>query len=242
MIASDKEKTYPKRFYKTVTVQSVEDRFAILLDGKSVKTPGKRELYLPNEPLASAICSEWDVQGERLDPESMILTKLANTAIDRVQPRKNEIIADLLKYISSDLLCYRAESPKELVERQNEKWSPILGWAEHELAISLKITSGILHVDQSQEAIDNAQHHISEYDAFILSGLHNMTTLLGSAILSLAHLKGHIDLDHVWSVAHVDEDWQSEHWGVDEEAHVRREKRFVEMQSISRFLKLANDV
>ena len=55
-----------KRFYKDVAVTPQEGGFAILLDGRTVKTPARNILVLPTEKLASAIAAEWREQGEEV--------------------------------------------------------------------------------------------------------------------------------------------------------------------------------
>ena len=229
-------KNYPRKFYKKAEYEALDGAFVIKLDGRIVKTPSKVDLVIPKEDLAEAISHEWNEQEEFIKPDKMPLTKLTNTAIDRVETRSTEIIDEIAKYISSDLLCYRAENPKELVEQQGERWDSVLSWAENALGIRLNVTRGIVHVDQPDASIVAAKQELGKYDAFILSGLHNMTTLLGSGILPLAIIKKHISADDAWDMAHIDEDWQAQQWGVDEEAKARREKRKNEMELLAKYL------
>jgi chaperone required for assembly of F1-ATPase len=228
----------PKRFYAGVTVAPAEGGFAILLDGKSVRTPRKLPLTVPNRPLADAIAEEWAAQKERIDPASMPLSKLAITAIDGVATHMADVAADIVKFADSDLLCYRAEEPEALAVLQAAAWNPILRWAEAELGARLATAKGILPVEQRPEALERVAAAVAPFDAMALTALHVMTTLTGSAILALAHAAGKISADEAWAAAHVDEDWQIVKWGVDVEAAERRVRRWAEMQSASRFLEL----
>jgi len=230
--------TRPKRFYRTVTVDGAAPAFRVLLDGRPMRTPAKRELAVPSKALAEAVATEWDAQGERIDPASMPLTRLVNSAIDGVTGREAEVRADIAKYGASDLLCYRAEGPAELVRRQAEAWDPVLAWAREALGAPLVLGQGIVQVAQPEAAAAAMQRALSEPDAFSLAAHHVMTTLTGSALLALAHARGRLSAEQAWSAAHVDEGWQTSQWGEDAEAKARRDRRWAEMQAASRLLAL----
>lgn len=228
----------PKRFYKDVTVGDREGGTAVLLDGRPVRTPKKRLLTLPTRALAEAIAAEWAAQTTHVDPASMPLSKLAITALDGVAEHMGEVAADIVKFAGSDLLCYRAEAPAVLVGLQAEAWDPVLHWMEGEIGTRFVLAEGVMPVEQSQAVLDGVAEVVAPYDAMALTSLHVMTTLMGSAVLALAHAKGRLSADDAWAAAHVDEEWQISQWGVDVEAAERREKRLREMQAASRFLQL----
>jgi chaperone required for assembly of F1-ATPase len=168
----------------------------------------------------------------------MPLTRLANSAIDGVRGREAEVRADIAKYASSDLVCYRAEAPEELMRRQAEAWDPVLAWSRDALGTRLAVARGIMPVTQSEAATSAVSAALLDRDAFALAALHVMTTLMGSALLALAHASGHLTADAAWAAAHVDEDWQTSRWGEDAETAARRERRWAEMQAASRMLRL----
>jgi chaperone required for assembly of F1-ATPase len=227
-----------KRFYKTVTVAKGKDGFAILLDGRPVRTPRKLPLAVPTRALADAIAAEWAAQGAHIDPAGMPLSKLAVTALDGVVEHAAEVADEIVKYAGSDLLCYRAEGPEALKRLQARTWDPVLRWVEGALGARFVSAEGVMPVGQSAEALDSVAAAVALYDAMALAALHVMTTLTGSALLALAHAKGRLSADEAWAAAHVDEDWQVSQWGVDVEAAERRAKRWAEMQAASRFLAL----
>ncbi|MDA7946307.1 MAG: ATPase [Hyphomicrobiaceae bacterium] len=226
----------PKRFYTNVAVAPGTDGFAISLDGKPVRTPARNELAVASEELAGEIAAEWEAQGDRIDPSSMPMTKRANTAIDRVRGREDEIVAEIVEYAGSDLLCYRAETPAGLVASQAEHWDPVLEWTKNKLDAPFSVSTGIAHVAQSENALAAVRSALSAHDFYALTPLHTMTTLTGSALLALAHARGHLDPDAVWQAAHVDEDWQISQWGEDAEAKVRRMLRRAEFDADVGFL------
>jgi len=228
----------PKRFYKDVTVAPAEDGFAILLNGKPVRTPRKLPLRVPTRALADAIAAEWAAQKERVDPASMPLSKLAITAIDGVASHMADVAAEIVKFAGSDLLCYRAEAPEALRVLQAAAWDPMLRWAEDELGVHLATAKGVMPVTQRQESLARVAAAVAPFEAMALTSLHVLTTLTGSAILALAHAAGRISAEAAWAAAHVDEDWQVSQWGVDVEAAERRARRWAEMQAASRFLEL----
>ena len=168
----------------------------------------------------------------------MPLTRLVNSAIDGVRGREASVWDDIVKYADSDLVCYRASEPEGLVRRQAETWDPILSWARNALGASLVVAQGVMPVEQPKSAVAAVGRALAGYDAMALAALHVVTTLTGSVILALAHAHGQLGLDETWAAAHVDEDWQIEKWGEDAEAAARRRRRWDEMKSASRFLKL----
>ncbi len=212
--------------------------FRILLDGKPVRTPAKGLLEVPTRALAEAIAGEWEAQRERIDPATMPLTRLANSAIDGVRAHQAEVCAEIAKYAASDLLCYRASEPELLARRQAELWDPVLAWGRDALGARLAVAKGIMPVAQPEAAISTVAKALEGFDAFSLAAVHVMTTLTGSALLALAHARGHLTAEAAWAAAHVDEDWQIGRWGEDAEAVARRRRRWTEMQAASRLLAL----
>ncbi|MGE0023472.1 MAG: ATP12 family chaperone protein [Hyphomicrobium sp.] len=227
-----------KRFYKAAAVEERDGRYAVLLDGRSIRTPGKRELALPTEALASAVAAEWQAQGEHVNPATMPLTRLANSAIDGVADRKDEVAGDIAAFAASDLLCYRAEAPEALVRRQAEAWNPVLAWASRELGADFVLRAGLMPIEQPPEAVRAVLSALSGIDAMSLAALHVLTTISGSALLALALWRGHLAVDEAWSAADVDETWQREQWGRDEEAEAHAAARRAEFEAASHCLRL----
>jgi chaperone required for assembly of F1-ATPase len=221
----------PKRFYKEATTREV----ALLLDGKPVRTPGKAQLLLPNLALAEAIAAEWQGQGERIDPETMPLTKLANSIIDGVAGREEAVIDDILGYADADLVCYRAEAPEGLVSLQSKHWNPVTHWARKDLGAPLELVEGVMHIAQPQTSLDQVRKRLANFDAWSLAALHVLTGLSGSALLALAVALGRLSVEDAWAAAHVDEDWQISQWGEDEEATERRSRRFRDFAAAAKF-------
>jgi chaperone required for assembly of F1-ATPase len=228
----------PKRFYQRVDVANRDGGFALLLDEKPVRTPGKKPLLLPSHALAEAVAEEWRAQKERIDPATMPLTKLANSAIDGVKGREDEVIGDILNYAGSDLLCYRAEGPRGLVGAQRAHWDPVLAWAKSALGAPFVLAEGIVHVAQPQASLDRLREALEAHDPFGLAALHVMTGLTGSALLALAVALGRMTPEEAWKAAHVDEDWQIAQWGEDAEAASRRATRRREFTAAARALAL----
>jgi chaperone required for assembly of F1-ATPase len=231
-------KSGPRRFYKTASPTGNAAPFAIHLDGKLLRTPSKAPLQVPARGLAQAIAEEWQAQGETIDPFTMPLTRLANTAIDRVGPNLPRIIEEMVKFAGSDLVCYRAGEPPRLQERQAAMWDPVLAWAERDLDASLETASGVVFKNQPAKALDAIRCHIEGKSSWELAALHNMMTLTGSTLLPLMVARGAITGEDAWSAAHIDEDWQNEQWGVDEEAAARRATHRSEFEAAMRFLEL----
>lgn len=233
------QKAARKRFYRTAEAVERDGGFAVLLDGRPLKTPAGAAFAVPARGLAEAVAAEWAAQGDILKIESLRLTKLANTAIDNVRGREAEVANDIVGYASSDLVCYRAGFPPELAERQARAWDPVLAWAREALHAQFLTAEGVRHVEQPAASLDAVRAAVFAYGPFQLTALHVMTSLTGSALLALEHARGHLDLAATWRAAHVDEDWQIAQWGEDYEAADRRKSRLSEMEAASRFFHLA---
>lgn len=219
-----------KRFYKEAGIAEAEDGFAITLDGKPIRTPSGRQVVIPSRALADAVAAEWAVQVETIDPLTMPLTRIANSVVEGVVDRVELVSEDLAKYLQSDLLFYRAGHPEGLVAREAAHWDPVLFWAAESLGAHFMLSEGIMHVKQPDEAIQAARAALPQ-DAWSVAALHVITTLTGSALLVLALAHGVRDADQVWAAAYVDEDWNAEKWGVDEETAARRAARLRDFQA-----------
>jgi chaperone required for assembly of F1-ATPase len=227
------------RVYKTASVAAAPPTgFRVLLDGKVLRTPARAECVVPAQALAEAVAAEWNAQGASINPATLPLTALCNTAIDGITGREPLIRAEIAGYAASDLLCYRADGPEELERLQAGTWDPILAWARDVLGAELAVAIGVMPVRQSETAVSAIARALESYDAFALSALHMMTALAGSAVLALAHAHGRLGAGEAWTAAHLDEDWQIAKWGEDAEAGARRARRWGEMQAASRLLSL----
>ena len=207
-----------KRFWKAASVVEVEGSFAIELDGCGVKTPAKQAMHVPTYAMASAIAQEWDAQVEIINPNMMPVTKTANAAIDKVTVQHAEVAQLLAAYGDSDLLCYRADAPEELVARQNEHWNPILDWAEDALGARLEPRTGVIHAPQNPLAVEALSRRTHALDAFELAAFHDLVSLSGSLVLGFAATMDARPADELWTISRLDELWQEEQWGEDEEA------------------------
>ncbi len=227
---------FPKRFYKKAAFAGTADGYAIQLDGKQARTPGRAPLIVSSERIAQALATEWEAQVEIIDPRTMPLTRIVNISIDGVASRMAEVRAGIVAYAGTDLICYWAETPDSLVARQAAAWSPLLDWANAELGAPLVHGQGIAHRAQAPEALSAIDRSLEGYDPIALAALHTITTLTGSAVLALAVAKGRLTAAEAWSAAHVDEDWQIEKWGEDHEAAKRRAARWKEMAAAALIL------
>ncbi|MBI3700394.1 MAG: ATPase [Afipia sp.] len=229
-----------KKFYQNASAVEADGGFVVALDGKPIRTPGKNPLVAPNRELAQAIAGEWNAQGDSIDPMSMPLTRLANSAIDGVAENTQAVADDIAKYFGSDLLFYRAGFPEELVARQAQHWDPVLRWAADDLGAHFILTEGVMHVAQPDTAIAAARDRMPKAEssnAWPVAAMHVATAITGSALLALALKEGFLDSAAVWAAAHVDEDWNREKWGADEEIEARRAARHRDFEAAALVIK-----
>jgi chaperone required for assembly of F1-ATPase len=224
-----------KRFYASASVSETPDGFAILLDGKPVRTPSRNLLAAPSQEIAAMMAAEWQAQRDVIDPMTMPVTRLANSVIDGVTGRVEAVVEDIAKYFETDLLFYRAGHPEALVAREASHWDPVLFWAAETLGAHFILTEGIVHVRQPDPAIAAARAALPS-EPWAVGALHVITTLTGSALLALALMRRRLDADEVWAAAHVNEDWNSEQWGADEEAAARQAARLSDFRAAASVL------
>ncbi len=207
-----------KRFWKTAGTVTRDAGFGVELDGRSVNTPNKTPLIVPTSAMADAIAAEWDAQSENIDPLSMPVTRSANSALDKVAPQQAEVIAMLAEYGDSDLLCYRAAGPVELISKQAAEWDAVLDWAAGEFGSKLNVGEGVMHVPQDAGLLENLHAEVASYDNFALVGAHDLISISGSLVLALAVMRDAISVEDAWRKSRVDEHWQVSQWGEDDEA------------------------
>ena len=240
MARRDLARHLPARFFKEVSVIERDGVFALTLDGKGARTPGRNALALPTRAAAQAVAAEWAALDKVIDPGLMPLTRLANSAIDGVAREAGAVRDEIVKYAGSDLRCYRAGEPDALVRAQAEAWDPVLDWARADLGARFILSEGVMFVTQPQSALDSVRLAVETVAApFRLAALSSMTTLMGSAVLALAVARGHLTPQEAWRAAHVDEDFQMRAWGADEEALARRERRWRDMETAATLLALS---
>ncbi len=227
-----------KRFYKIVSVRQAGGGFQVELDGRGVKTPAKAALVLPTEALARAVAEEWDDQAETIKPDDMPLTRMANTAIDRISLNAEPVIDEIAGFAAADHLCYWAAEPRDLVERQAQAWMPLLSWVEERYGAKLVVVEGIMHKDQPEDAVAALRAAVAERDVFALAALHTVTTISGSLVLALAVADDRISAEDAFSLSQIDEAYQAERWGTDAEAEARRNRLAAEMSTAGRLFTL----
>ncbi len=224
-----------KRFWKEAKVVEVDGGYSVELDGRPIKTPAKTLLRVPTLALARAIAGEWDAQVDTIDPAAMPVTRTANSALDKVAHQFAEVADMLAAYGDSDLLCYRATHPEELIARQSEKWDPLLDWAADELEARLLPVAGIMHQPQDAQALARLAARVHEMSDFELAGFHDLVAISGSLVLALAVTSERLPVDEAWELSRLDETWQEEQWGVDEEASELAGKKRIDIVNAAWF-------
>lgn len=227
----------PRRFYKVVEVQQDGASFTVTLDGRTMRTPGGAKQDLPTEALARQVAEEWTAQGEHLELGAMHANRLANTAIDAIPGARDASADNIAAFAGSDLLCYRADEPRGLVDRQAERWDPLIVRIAQEEGLVFEKAEGLIHRAQPDGTTAGVKALALKLDDFRLAGLAFATALYGSAILAVAVLRGWLDAREAYEVSRLDEAWQEERWGVDEEAAARTEGLRLEADMLERWLR-----
>ncbi|MCP4826105.1 MAG: ATPase [Shimia sp.] len=214
-----------KRFWKETTYEATEGGFKVLLDGRGVKTPAKAPLVVPTEEMAKAVVEEWDAQEGTIDPTSMPVTRSVNAAIDKVALQHGEVADMLAEYGGSDLVCYRATTPEELITRQAAAWDPLLEWAAETFDARLKPVAGVMFAAQDAGALSKLREKTHSFDNFELAAFHDLVGISGSLIIGFAATRDLHSIETLWELCRIDEQWQEDQWGRDEEAAEEAEKK-----------------
>jgi chaperone required for assembly of F1-ATPase len=207
-----------RRFWKEATVAAVEGGWTVRLDARPVRTPAKAPLVVPTEAMARAIAAEWDAQSGEVKPDTMPFTRAANSALDKVTLQFDAVVEIIAAYGGSDLLCYRATGPEALADRQAQGWDPLLDWAADTFGARLAVTAGVMPVAQDAAALARLSQRVAAFTPFQIAAFHDLVALSGSLVLAFAVTEGRLDADTAWRLSRIDEDWQIEQWGADEEA------------------------
>ncbi|MEM6667425.1 MAG: ATP12 family protein [Pseudomonadota bacterium] len=229
----------PKRFYKEALCVPTACGFALQLDSRAARTPARNPLEVPFEAVTEAMAAEWAAQDSHIFPETMPVTRLANSIIDGVLDRKTEVADVIAEFAGTDLLCYRADTPEGLVQKQNTAWNPVLDWVADTFGARPVLIEGIMHQSQPPQMLAAIRQHLVSLDGYTVGALHVVTTLTGSVFLAMSLHARVLTADQVWDAAHVDEDWQFQAWGSDAEAMERRAKRRQDFDAASLFIDVA---
>lgn len=224
-----------KRFWKETATVSVDGGYAIALDGRQVKTPAKAALVVPTAEMAAAVAQEWDAQTGKIDPMTMPVTRGANAAIDKVAVQKDEVVAMLGAYGDSDLLCYRAAGPQELVSLQAQQWDPLLDWTAKVFGVRLQTAHGVMHFPQDPDGQVRLTAELHNMSPFHLAAAHDLISLSGSLVIALAVTHGRLSAPEAWALSRVDEEWQITQWGEDDDARALEQIKAKAFANAARF-------
>jgi chaperone required for assembly of F1-ATPase len=227
--------TLRKRFWKSVDIVEVEGGFAVQLDGRGIKTPAKTALNVPTRAIADMVAAEWDAQGDKIDPETMPATRAANAALDKVQVQFDDVASMLTDFGDTDLLCYRADGPEGLIARQAAAWDPLLAWSSSRFGVEWVVTSGVMPTAQNPETRRKLAAHIAGFSAFQMTAFHDLVSLPGSLVIGLAATEHVAPAQTLWEASRIDEIWQIEQWGDDEEAQNLAKRRHQAFLNAVRF-------
>lgn len=226
-----------KRFWSEASVVEAEGGFTVHLDARPVRTPAKSAMIVPTRAMADEIAAEWQAQDDLIKPDQMPVTRAANSAIDRVGPQFTEVAEVIADYGDCDLICYRADSPQELVARQIEAWGPLLAWSADALQAPLEPRIGVIHAPQDPASLQALRVRVHAFDAFELTALHDLVALSGSLVIGFAVCHNFREASALWETSRIDENWQIEQWGVDEEAEIEAARKRDAFMDAYRFYK-----
>jgi chaperone required for assembly of F1-ATPase len=228
-----------RRFWKASAIRPADNGWEVVLDDRPVRTPGKKPLILPTQSLADAVAAEWDAQDDIICPDTMPLTRAANSAVEKVAPQFEGVAAMLADYAGTDLLCYRATDPRELIALQAAGWDPLIEWACTHHDAPLRVTQGVIPVDQHDESLVRLHRQVQALDLYGLTALHDLVTIPGSLVLGLAVIQDRIPVEDAFRLSRIDEDFQISRWGDDEDAQAVAASRLLAMKQAERLWRLS---
>jgi len=229
-----------KRTWEAVEVQQNEAGFLVTLDDRPVVTPAKNLLLLPSNALATRVANEWKEQDNEIIPARMPFTRLSNSALDKVSVQFKEVADILSEFGETDLFYYRASSPAALIKKQTTAWDPFLDWLKNSMDVTVIVSSGVMFIEQDEDEMDKLKAPIYNMTPFQLAGFHEIVTISGSLIGAYAFIEKAFTVDQVWSASRIDEEWQVEQWGSDEEAMTTSEKKHHDFKIGCEFFELSS--
>ncbi len=227
-----------KRLYQRAAAMPAAGGYGVTLDGRLVKTPGKRDLVVPSAALAAAVAEEWDAQQGEIRRETMPLTRLAGASVDRSAAHREAIVRQVSHYAGTDLVCYRASHPPALSARQQAVWQPLIDWAAERYDAPLMVTNGVIPASQPAASLEAFAAAVAAYDDYALTALHAAAAACGSLVIALALLEGRVDAGEAFAASQLDESFQIEAWGEDAEQAQRRAALAADIEAAPRFLAL----
>ena len=229
-----------KVFWSKVAVTPRPGGFGVMLDGRLVRTPAKAPLILPTRGLADRVAAEWAAQRGKVLPTTMPATQMANLAVDKLPQHGREVVALLAEYGATDLICYRAPGPAALIARQAAAWDPLLDWAADALGVRLKPGTGVMPIAQDPAGLKALAARVAALPPFQLAPFHDLVSISGSLVLALAVTADRLSSESAWTVSRIDEDWQAELWGADDEAQLASDLKRAAFLRAARFFQLAD--
>ena len=227
-----------KRFWAEAVTEPCDGGFTVRLDARPVRTPAKAPLILPTLAMAQVIAAEWDAQVGLVNPATMPCTRAANSAIDKVAVQFDEVVGLIAAYGETDLLCYRATGPEALVQRQADAWDLVLDWAANALCAPLRATAGVMHIAQPEASLAALETEVRVLTPFQLAAFHDLVAISGSLVLALAVTRRHLTVEQAWSLSRIDETWQADLWGTDDDAAANEALRKAAFLQADRFFGL----
>lgn len=225
-----------RRFYAVATAAEDSGAHIVRLDQRTLKTPAGKPLHMPTRALAEAVAAEWEAQGEIIAPSTMPLTRFAFAAIDLMSAKREEVARDLAKYIETDLVAHRADTPQDLVARQAERWDPIVAWGERRFGVAVPVVTGIIPAAPAPQHRAALEREIAKLDHFHAMALAQGVTLAGSVLIGFALLEGELDAEAAFATAALDNLWSLERWGEDAEARAKLDAQHAEFEALQRFI------
>ncbi|KAI8541378.1 hypothetical protein RHMOL_Rhmol08G0055400 [Rhododendron molle] len=215
-----------KRFYKQVTTREAEDGngWSVMLDYRTLKTPSKRPLKCPSLALAKGIAAEWEYQQtDGIRPFTMPLMKLACTALERVPITRPKIIESLLKKFHQDLVFCRTPGDCDLtkcvLERQVEKFAPLLKWVESEFGFKPVVYSSFFGGKQEDDLVKAIENLLKRTDDCELAAIDALAAASHSLVISIGIFQGKLQIEEAIELIRLEEDFQVDRWGLVEGGH-----------------------
>ena len=228
----------PKRFYTNSGTAVVDGGFSVTLDGRATRTPGRTPVVVPSAALAQRMADEWAAQGERINADLMPVVRLVNSALELGSTKLPTLRDEIVKYAGNDLMLYRAESPRELVEAEEALWDAALVKLARHFGVAFQPTIGIVHQPQPPATLARLAEAVAHDGLLATTALVSITSLTGSGLLAIGLRHGLFTPDEVWTAAHVDEDYNMRLWGEVDDAALRRQKRRSEFDAAVAVLEL----
>lgn len=213
-----------------------DNKIYLTINGSEYITKDRKNLIIPNVYTKEVILNE--ISGKYNHKTNISMINLLLKYSTWKEDDKKSIISGILKYLETDLLFYRVNSPESLANKQKKIWDNALEKFDNIFNTNWKTTSNLCPIQQNQENIALVEEYLVGLNNFQLFIMFELVKISGSCILTILVSLQKIKLVELWSTIYVDELFNNE---IYQDVNKKNELK-IKKNEIAFFMKLINSI